>query len=96
MVVDDYLPTRDGRLIYLKSDNPNEFWTALMEKAYAKMHGSYQALEGGQTIDAMIDFTGSIPRLLFHNEVKKIINNVLEKTVINSLIRRYTQYFIFY
>jgi hypothetical protein len=32
VVVDDYLPTRNGRLIYAKSDDNNEFWISLMEK----------------------------------------------------------------
>lgn len=60
MIVDDYLPTRDGSLIFLTSDDPNEFWTALMEKAYAKLYGSYQSLDLGLTLDAMVDFTGEI------------------------------------
>ena len=37
IVVDDRLPCIfDDQLIFLKSKDPNEFWCALFEKAYAK------------------------------------------------------------
>ncbi|KAM4627715.1 calpain-9 [Polymixia lowei] len=60
VTVDDLLPTDKGQLIYLKSPEKHEFWSSLLEKAYAKLKGGYTALEMGFPHEAMVDLTGGV------------------------------------
>ena len=75
VVVDDYLPTINGRLFLNRSHDLNKFWPALLEKAYAKIHGSYGALDGGWVEDSFTDFSGGI---LESFKLKSIPDNLFE------------------
>ena len=39
VLVDDLIPTKDGSPVFTHSKDKNEWWAALMEKAYAKYNG---------------------------------------------------------
>uniref|UniRef100_A0A182N3N8 Calpain catalytic domain-containing protein n=1 Tax=Anopheles dirus TaxID=7168 RepID=A0A182N3N8_9DIPT len=61
VIIDDRLPVdKSNKLIFMRSSATNEFWAALVEKAYAKLHGSYEALAGGTGIRGMTALTGGI------------------------------------
>ncbi|GBG63456.1 hypothetical protein CBR_g38075 [Chara braunii] len=58
VAVDTKIPCKDYRPIYAHS-TANELWVMLIEKAYAKLHGSYEALSGGSPSEAIQDLTGA-------------------------------------
>lgn len=59
VVVDDWIPCElPGKPAFATSKKGYELWVSLLEKAYAKLHGSYEALEGGLVQDALVDLTG--------------------------------------
>ncbi|XP_015275551.1 PREDICTED: calpain-3 [Gekko japonicus] len=83
VVIDDRLPTYGKQLVFTKSSQQNEFWSALLEKAYAKLHGSYEALKGGNTTEAMEDFTGGVTEFYeikdAPKDIYKIMKHVIER-----------------
>ncbi|KLU81664.1 calpain-9 [Magnaporthiopsis poae ATCC 64411] len=78
----DYDPTgkleRDHRaryqtgseaLYFASCEDKNETWLPLMEKAYAKIHGDYEAIEGGWSGEGVEDMTGGVTTTLVTNRV---------------------------
>lgn len=58
--VDDFFPCYPGGgPIYSRAHGP-ELWVLLVEKAFAKYCGSYEAIKSGWAFEAMIDLTGTI------------------------------------
>nr|DBA20687.1 TPA: hypothetical protein GDO54_017439 [Pyxicephalus adspersus] len=91
VVVDDLLPTvptlQNGKphytLLFVHSKDKAEFWSSLLEKAYAKLKGGYSALQMGFAGEALEDMTGGLVQSSNTScpasELWKHLDNMLQK-----------------
>ncbi|KAH8808104.1 hypothetical protein F5884DRAFT_677059 [Xylogone sp. PMI_703] len=58
-----------GALYFAQCSDENETWLPLLEKAYAKAHGDYAAIEGGFTGEGLEDLTGGVTTEVFSTDI---------------------------
>lgn len=96
VIVDTLLPyekqSNSRTSVYCSNANPQEFWLALMEKAYIKLHGSYESVCQGDVLEGLVDITGGVSEGFDLNtvEAKKGLEN---GTLWNHLLANFSQKF---
>lgn len=69
--IDDRFPCgADGKPVFGHCKDPEEIWVLLIEKALAKLLGTYEALDGGYLEEGVVMLTGGRPEKVTINDWK--------------------------
>lgn len=80
IVIDNQLPVdATGNWVCGRSEDPEEIWVNIMEKAYAKMYGSYSKIFGGKAHFVMAEFTGGFPSEILLEQYTHNVNALWRK-----------------
>lgn len=65
VLIDDRLPCgADGLPCFARTPNPAVLWLPILEKAFAKLKGTYEGTSGGSVEDGLLYLTGGLSREL--------------------------------
>ena len=59
VVIDEFFPCAEDEGPCFSKANGNELWVLILEKCWAKLHGSYERIEAGFSHNVMTDLTGA-------------------------------------
>lgn len=73
VIIDTMFPVNtEGKWAFASSEQSDELWPMILEKAYAKLYSSYEAIIGGRVHYALSDLTGGYPEEL---KTEKFVQN---------------------
>ena len=76
VTIDDYIPcSAISKQPVFSKNNGNELWVIILEKAYAKLHGSYLALKGGMAQESFEDLTGCPAFTYYFNKIQDQVDS---------------------
>lgn len=79
VIVDTTVPIKKGHLIFSHPQDPNShpWWFSLVEKAYAKLFGSFTSLNGGNSHAALFRLIGGWPFAFYFKDTdtRELIEN---------------------
>jgi hypothetical protein len=61
--------TGSDAVYFARCEDQNETWLPILEKAYAKVHGDYESINGGWPGEAVEDMTGGVTTTIASNRV---------------------------
>ena len=77
VVVDDRFPCFQGEPSFSKAHG-DELWVLLMEKAWAKLHGSYERIEAGFAENVLRDLTGAPTEQVYSDDQEKLWEKLID------------------
>jgi hypothetical protein len=76
--------------IYGHCRDNNEIWLPFLEKAYAKLHGTYEHLNGGSVAEALVDLTGGSSEKMLLTDPK--IQSMVENGKLWTKLKKYMEW----
>ena len=75
---------------FARCANPLLFWISLLEKAFAKLHGRYFALDEGSTDEALADFLGVPIENCFIGSTQTMTNKAIFYKALKAMCYNHT------